>query len=109
LLADNIRNNQKTQVREATQRTNEHTNFLTKQKEHRFALAAVDEAITLVQRLKNPRHSLIEMRSAKNSLHKLSTSLTSDHATIAPLISALLELSRNFSNKKAIQQILDLL
>jgi hypothetical protein len=59
LLRTNLRNNKNTQISEASSRSKENKDFLIKQKEHRAAQAAVDVALKIVNRLKNPRHSLI--------------------------------------------------
>lgn len=58
-LKTNIANNEATQVAETDQRNRDNAEYNQKQKEVAEALAAIDEAVKLVNTLKNPATSLL--------------------------------------------------
>lgn len=108
-LKQRIAENEETTRQESEQRAREHKDFVEKQAEHNDAVAAVDEAVSLVKGLANAP-SLIQINKAKNSLMKISKKI-GKKVTYSPIIKALTQLamSQNFSDQVVVSQILDLL
>lgn len=84
--------------------------FAQRMKDHDQAAQALAEAVNLVQSLSNSP-SLLQINKAKTSVKSIEKNLKFNHATFAPLIQALVQLtlSQNFASQENVQKILGLL
>jgi len=72
--------------------------------EHKDAIEAIGECLTLIEELMNPNPSLMQVTKAQNHLKKLVKHLKNQN-----LIKVLIELAQNFSDQNTVKKVLNLL
>ncbi len=72
--------------------------------EHKDAIEAVGECLSLIEELMNPNPSLMQVTKAQNHLKKLVKHLKNQN-----LIKVLIELAQNFSDQNTVKKVLNLL
>ncbi len=75
--------------------------------EHHLALGALDDCLVLLNDLKNPEPTLVQVTKARNSVKKTMRMLKSLNSKYAPLMQALIKLAQNFADQGILDKIMN--
>jgi len=75
--------------------------------EHNLALEALDDCLVLLNDLKNPSPTLVQVTKARNSVKKTMRMLKSLNSKYAPLMQALIKLAQNFADQGILDKIMN--
>jgi predicted phage tail protein len=105
-ITDNMDFNRKTLAEDTLLREQEHADYELQIEEFNEAIAAVDEALALLQSLSNPSASLIQIRNFSAAVNRISMK-SWNRVRNGPIVKALVQLAlkQNFSDQGVLGQI----
>jgi hypothetical protein len=108
-LEANIASNIAITEQETADREAAHEEFLTKESEYELAVEAADEALTLLEQLRNGEVSLAQVRVAQNSLKKVQEKAAKlQNNKFGTFLKALAAIAQNFSNQDTLTKVIQL-